>query len=311
MTDSQGLPLSYELFSGSTGETKTFIPVLNQMKKTHHFSKFFVTADRGMFSKQNISHLEKEGFPYVMACPLRKKSKAFKEKILDLSHYRNINEDMKAFDFFDDEKRRFCIGFSKKRAIKDKKDRQTLLDKIEALKDDRGLISVKSVSKNKGIGRYLETQKGFVSVKTKTIKEEEKWDGLFGVCTNIKSKKPEEILSSYKKLWKIEESFRINKHTLKMRPIFHQLSRRIKTHILICFLSYTLLRYLEIFLKSKNLHFGHQELIDILMGVEKWLLTDSRTKQKYIVPKQISTEAQHIYKALRLNRRETPYRVLN
>ena len=54
------------------------------------------------------------------------------------------------------------------------------------------------------------------------------WDGLHGVITNIKEDSPGSIIARYARLWKIEESFRINKHNLQMRPIFHYKPERIQ-----------------------------------------------------------------------------------
>ena len=101
---------------------------------------------------------------------------------------------------------------------------------------------------------------------------------LYGVCTNRKHEAAKELLNMYRSLWKIEELFRINKHTLKMRPIYHRLSRRIRAHILICFLAYTVLRHTEIVLKKAGLHFSPQELIDILKKAESFIIRGQNKK---------------------------------
>ena len=135
--------------------------------------------------------------------------------------------------------------------------------------------------------------------------------GYFGVCSNRKSLKPAEVFSSYKRLWKIEESFRINKHTLKMRPIYHQKSRRIKAHILICFLTYVLLRYAEMKLKTAGLSYSPESFIDILSRVEGWILKDIKSGNRYLVPRRMSKVACQIYKAFAVKRNYTPYQILS
>ena len=150
-------------------------------------------------------------------------------------------------------------------------------------------------------------------VKIKTIKtlgqsrDPKKWDGIFGLCTNIQNQTAKELFSSYKRLWKIEESFRINKHTLKMRPIFHQLSKRIKAHILICFLTYTLLRYLELFLKNKGLPLSHKTLIDTLSSAQSHVSEDAQTGWEFATPQGLSQEGKQIYKAFGITRPTKPY----
>jgi transposase len=72
----------------------------------------------------------------------------------------------------------------------------------------------------------------------KVIKEEEKKDGFFGIITNVKDMKAEQIVTQYKELWHIEDAFGEIKGNLKARPIFHWTDKRIMGHLLICFLAY-------------------------------------------------------------------------
>jgi len=59
-------------------------------------------------------------------------------------------------------------------------------------------------------------------------------------------------LEAYHTLWKIEESFRIMKSTLEVRPIFHWTESRIKGHFAMCFLAFLLERTLEFRLKKSG-----------------------------------------------------------
>jgi transposase len=77
------------------------------------------------------------------------------------------------------------------------------------------------------------------------IQKDGKWDGLHGVITNIDDLKPEEILAQYKGLWQIEETFRISKLDLQVRPIYHWTPRRVKAHIAIAFMALTCIRNLN------------------------------------------------------------------
>ena len=60
-----------------------------------------------------------------------------------------------------------------------------------------------------------------------------------------------EIISGYKELWHIEESFRITKSDLKTRPIYVRTENHIRAHFLICFVSLVILRILEIKLNGR------------------------------------------------------------
>ena len=162
----------------------------------------------------------------------------------------------------------------------------------------KGEISNKKLQKNH-LTPYLDCEKGSSKINEKKVFEDSLWDGLYGVCTNRKTTKPEELFSSYRNLWKIEEVFRINKHTLEMRPIYHRLSERIEAHIFICFLSYTTLRYTENFLKKKEIFLSPERIIETLKDVESFIVCDEvkHPHHLYCVPKRLSEQAQKIYVA--------------
>lgn len=53
-------------------------------------------------------------------------------------------------------------------------------------------------------------------------------------------------------LWKIEETFRIMKTTLEVRPIYHWTERRIRGHFVMCFISFLMMRTLQLLLKEEG-----------------------------------------------------------
>lgn len=79
----EGLPLGYKLFSGSTAETKTLISCLDEWKKYIEIQRVVFVADRGMFSYNNLSELEKSGYEFIVACPLKKQKSEIKNQITE------------------------------------------------------------------------------------------------------------------------------------------------------------------------------------------------------------------------------------
>jgi transposase len=63
----------------------------------------------------------------------------------------------------------------------------------------------------------------------------------------------EKILDAHHTLWRIEESFKIMKSTLEVRPIFHWTEKRIKGHFVVCFMAFLLERTLEVKLKKAEI----------------------------------------------------------
>ena len=127
------------------------------------------------------------------------------------------------------------VCYSHKRAEKDRHDRRQTIDSL--VKKLSKTQDVKTLLNNYGYKKYLKVRgkKQKLSVNEERVKEDQKWDGLFGVMTNLKDMSDLEIISQYKGLWQVEETFRIAKHDLKIRPIFHWTSDRIQSTHRHCF----------------------------------------------------------------------------
>lgn len=76
------------------------------------------------------------------------------------------------------------------------------------------------------------------------IKEEEKYDGYYGITTNLNGD-IQEILKISKNRWEIEESFRILKTDFDSGTIHLSREDRIKSHFLTCFISLLIYQILE------------------------------------------------------------------
>ena len=115
-----------------------------------------------------------------------------------------------------------------------------------------------------------------VSLNTDAIREEERYDGFYAVCTNLDDASVEEIIRINKKRWEIEECFRIMKTNFRARPVYLQTESHIRAHFLTCFISLMIYRLLE-----KELHetYTCDEIIDTLKNME---VSRPREKLGYI-----------------------------
>ena len=82
------------------------------------------------------------------------------------------------------------------------------------------------------------------------IAEEEKYDGLYAVCTDLLDDDVSEILKVSEGRWQIEDCFRTMKTDFEARPVYVSREDRIKAHFLTCFLALLLFRLLKRGLKS-------------------------------------------------------------
>ena len=71
--------------------------------------------------------------------------------------------------------------------------------------------------------------------------------GLKGYVTNIPSRLmgAAEVVSSYHELWHVEASFRMSKHDLRARPVFHRTRDAIEAHLTVVMTALAVARHLQ------------------------------------------------------------------
>jgi transposase len=76
------------------------------------------------------------------------------------------------------------------------------------------------------------------ALKKDRLREVCKREGRYLLRTNLPEENPAKVWEFYLQLVEVEEAFKNLKGDLSVRPIFHQLERRIEAHIFVCFLAY-------------------------------------------------------------------------
>jgi len=79
---------------------------------------------------------------------------------------------------------------------------------------------------------------------------------------------PKILWNTYIQLTEVEDAFRTAKHDLGMRPIFHQKQDRTQAHILVCFLSLTLWRTLQQWMKASGLGTAPRKLLEAMREIK-------------------------------------------
>ena len=69
--------------------------------------------------------------------------------------------------------------------------------------------------------------------------------GLKAYITNIDNPTSEFVIGAYHRLWHIEKSFRMSKHDLRARPIYHHKRESIQAHLAIVFAALAVTRLVE------------------------------------------------------------------
>ncbi len=307
ITSTEGLPLGYELFPGNSYEGNTLITVIEQIEKNYDLSETFIVADRAMFTKNNLQKLDDKKVKFIVAAKLKTMKKVVKDEITnDVAEALKEHNDIDGWtkDYTTDDGYRLIVNYSKKRANKDRKDRQRLIDRLEK-KMKNGKVRLADLINNTGTKKYLKIDKKGskeATLNEAKIVEHEKWDGIHAVITNHvdNNLSSEEILMRYRNLWQIEAAFRINKHDLKMRPIYHWTEKRIRSHILICFTAYSLVAFVKYKLKNLNINLSFEEIREELNRLQASIVRDKTTGKRFILPAKITKNQKKIYKAFGL-----------
>ena len=235
-----------------------------------------MVADRGINTGFNLSEIVKAEFQYIVGCRLKNMGKDLKQEVLDIENYETIpikedneqlkfkvinytrkirNKDRKIISSIDEQ---IVCTWSSKRARKDKKDRERLVEKAQFM------LANDKLKAQRGAKKYITTETGKSQLNTNKISEDAKWDGYYGIETNNESLAPNAIARVYNFLWKIEESFRLLKSHLEVRPIFHWTPQRIEGHFVLSYIAFLIERTLELELDQICSHTKIREIINAM-----------------------------------------------
>lgn len=307
MVTTDGLPVDYEVFPGDTYEGHTLIPALKKIREKYDIGKVVFVADSGMLSEDNIAKLEgleENKFSYIVGARLKNTGNSLKDKILDHSNYKKITPGYRVAHFSYGG-RKIVVSWSVGRALKDASDRRKAILKLKKKLEKQK--SPKQYLQSSGYRKYLKIEGGaMLSLNEEKIASDSKWDGLHGVVTNA-SLPDVQVLSKYNDLWNVEAAFRVTKHDLAVRPVFHWKPRRIKAHIGICFTAYALTKHLEYRVKLQYKKLSIEKIRYALMKVQTSILFDKVKRIRYGLPSRMGKDARKIYNILDIKRSITPY----
>ena len=75
----------------------------------------------------------------------------------------------------------------------------------------------------------------------------------------------DDIVTTYRGLWEIEETFKLTKSDLVARPVNVHSREHINAHFLTCFIALTILRLIQ---KVTNKEFSSKKIVDCLNKIE-------------------------------------------
>lgn len=301
-----GLPVSYEYFTGNCYEGHTLIPVLNKLKAQYSIRRVVLVADAALMNKINLTDLQANGYEYVIAARIKNSTQAIKDAVINTTGYSEVSTTVdkvgQVADFIQakildtEEGDKLVTYYSSLRARKDEHDRLKALEKIKAHINSSSKSKLTSSLKKS----YVKVTKGCkVEIDENKLEADRQFDGHFGLRTNIKEPDPRQLLQHYRGLWQVEQSFRLSKHNLEIRPVFHYNTKRIEAHLLVCYAALAVIRHTEFILKRVAKYLPFEHLHSLLTKMRKVIITD-KEGQKFQLLEDPPPELAPIYQSLQI-----------
>lgn len=256
LVDRAGNPLEVEAFEGNKAETHTLIPIIERFQDRHGVHDFVVVADAGMLSASNLKALDAAGLFFIVGARQTRAPH-------DLEQYWNQHGDyMQDGQIIDQvipnpnrktyessleqvssaqmgqESWRALWAYSAKRAARDNKtltaQQRRAIDAIEGAKPARR-------------PRFVSQSRKGLTFDQAGFDRAQRLVGFKGYITNIPAhiSAGSEIIGHYHELWHVEQSFRMSKHDLKARPVFHHTKDAIQAHLTVVTAALAISRYLQ------------------------------------------------------------------
>lgn len=289
-TDGDGLPLAFSLFPGNQNEQKSLKPLETKILQQFGCEKFIYCSDAGLASEDNraFNHMGQRSFivtQSIKKLPAEDRTWAlsrngFKRLSDDASvDITKLSEDDKDQLYYKDEPfttkklhQRLIITYSPKYAAYQKAVRAEQIARAEKMVAN-GTLKKQRKNPNdpaRFVNKIAATEEGEKAkihyyLDLDKIAEEEMYDGLYAVCTDLLDDDVADILKVSEGRWQIEDCFRTMKTDFEARPVYLTREDRIKAHFLTCFLSLLHFRLLKRSLKDA---YTTEQLLQTLRNIK-------------------------------------------
>lgn len=270
----EGIPVRCWCWPGNTTDV-TVLPQVKDDLRNWRLGRVVTVVDRGFSSEANLAYLKRAGGHYIAGERMRDGSALVEAALSRQGRYQQVRDNLRVKEVHLDlaPDRRWIICHNPDQAERDKQQRdhaleavQHELDRIKALRDK---ATTKKTTTNKksdakptvepahvkaecalrdhpALGRWVkQLPTGRLAIDRAKVAAEERLDGKYLLTTSDPDLSAEDVALGYKNLLEAERGFRDMKSTLERRPVYHRLERRIRAHVLLCWLALLLIRVAE------------------------------------------------------------------
>jgi Transposase DDE domain len=264
----EGIPVRVWCWPGNTQDQTVLAQVKDDLRGWK-LGRVIAVVDRGFSSADNLADLRRAGGHYIAGMRMRDGGALVEQALSRQGRYQQVRDHLRVKEVrLDGTDVRFVICHNPEQAERDRLQRQQAVARIEAelaritaqRERDRAKTTPKARDKAEAahvkaecelrdhptLGRWIRQLKsGRLVIDRAKAAAEQRLDGNYLLATSDPDISAEDAALGYKNLLEAERGFRDMKTTLLLRPVFHRLERRIRAHVLICWLALLLTRVAE------------------------------------------------------------------
>ncbi len=284
----EGFPLAYEVMPGNTADKTTLRGFLKKIEELYGKAERVWVMDRGIPTEEVLAQMRASDPPvhYLVGTPkgrLSRYEKALLERpwqavrdgvrVKLLSQEGELHVLAESRDRVNKERsmrRRQLKGLVKrlKDLAKMELTRDQLLLKLGAAKSQYPAAWRLVAIQTPGEGREMRPPHLTFQLRRDKLRQVRKREGRYLLRSNLSAQEPEKLWQFYIQLTQVEAAFKDLKDDLSLRPIFHQLERRIEAHIFVSFLAYCLHVHLRACLRPLAPGLTPRSLLDKFAAIQ-------------------------------------------
>lgn len=260
LADSEGRPISVDVYPGNTADPVTVPDQVEKLRERFGLERVVLVGDRGMLTQTQIDalrHYPQLGWISALRFGAIRKlaaQAAFQPSLFDEQNLAEITSD-------DYPGERLMVCYNPLLAQDRRRTREELLEATEndlhkitaqcsqrirkPLDEKEIAIKVGKVLDKHKVGKHFEIliSDNTLSYQRKqdNIETESRLDGFYVIRTseNKQALDASDAVRTYKSLGQVEQAFRcIKKTDIHVRPIRHRNEQRVRAHIFVCMLAY-------------------------------------------------------------------------
>ena len=251
----EGFPLAYEVLPGNTADSTTLRAFLHRIEAQYGRAQRIWVMDRGIPTEAVLSEMRQAEPPvsYLAGTPKGRLTRM--EQALLGEPWQAVRPGVEV-KLLSEEPELYILARSRARIDKERAIRQRQLKRLwkrlgelSAMQLSRDQLVMKlgaARAKSPAVWRLVdvtvdpETASFRHALNRTKLRRVRRREGRYLLRTNLCTRDPAELWRFYIQLVEVEAAFKTLKDDLALRPIHHQLERRIEAHIFVAFLAYCL-----------------------------------------------------------------------